>query len=402
MVVPLRYLSSQGFSGSGVGGVPAAQGLVGGVGVDGAGLAHRAGVLGVVVDDDAGADVAVVIDPLDVVDHQADAAEAGGRAELVELVVLDIVLVLAVIGHAVEQVSVPDAGGILAVAGACEQPPVVADRRGKKAERGVLAAAAHHRHIGHGVAPFFVEGVDRDGGRRAVDRDQIREAFLFIHLDALLDKELIAGQAVHQRFAALVPGGGVGHDGGVLGRVGGGRRRCVGDALLLLGHGRGGLRRRLGGRFLRRGGAGLHGFGRGGAAAPGNDQEAAERDGGQHGETEDAGQQRLAAGGGFPGGAAGRSAPRLLRRLGRFRLRVLRRGPAAGRVGALVRHGGFSFRQIRGVSDTPRIHQNFRGFLDAPPTRSGRLPGAYRAPYSSRTKRSSAAKLRRTFSVSMQ
>src|SRR5699024_7616841 len=53
----------------GVGGVPAAQGLVGGVGVDGAGLAHRAGVLGVVVDDDAGADVTVVIDPLDVVDH---------------------------------------------------------------------------------------------------------------------------------------------------------------------------------------------------------------------------------------------------------------------------------------------------------------------------------------------
>ena len=233
----------------GVGGVPAALLGVGGVGVDRAGLSHRAGVVGVVVDDDRRAQRAVVVDPLHVHHGQPDAAQAGAGAQQVELVVLHIVLVLAVVGHAVEQVAVIDAGRVLAVARAHQQPPAVVHRGRKIPGGGVHAAAAHHRHERHSV--LFcgrIHGVDRDHAACVVDRQQVGVALLCVQRQAIGGK--LRFQPGQRLCGVVVPGRRVLDLRRVLGGVARGRRHRGGRCRL-------GRRR---GACLRRGGGGRRGL----------------------------------------------------------------------------------------------------------------------------------------------
>ena len=190
---------------------------------------HRAGVVGVVVDDDRRAQRAVVVDPLHVHHGQPDAAQTGAGAQQVELVVLHIVLVLAVVGHAVEQVAVIDAGRVLAVARAHQQPPAVVHRGRKIPGGGVHAAAAHHRHERHSV--LFcgrIHGVDRDHAACVVDRQQVGVALLRVQRQAVGGK--LRFQPGQRLGGVIVPGRRVLDLRRVLGGVARGRRHRGGPA----------------------------------------------------------------------------------------------------------------------------------------------------------------------------
>ena len=144
---------------------------------------------------------------------------------------------LAVIRHSVEQIGIPDAGSVLAIARPGQQPPVIIDRRCKESQRGIRAAGAHHGHIRLGVVPLIVQRQYRHGRSRAVDRDHIGAAIFGTVFQPLALVKFIGSQLFHQGFAALIPKRWVHHLRGILGAVCG--RRCggIGNALFFLGHG---------------------------------------------------------------------------------------------------------------------------------------------------------------------
>lgn len=242
----VQVFGAPGVCGVRVGGVPAAQGFVFGVDLQGAGQAQGAGVLRVVVNDHRRADGAVFVDPANVGNGKADAAQRGLGAQLVELVVFQVVFVLGVVGHRVEQVRPVDAGGVLAVAGAGEQPPGIVHRGVEHAGGGVGPAAAHKGGVGPGVAARLVGRVDGGAAGGPVHAHKVGEALLHPGVKAL--EAGLGGQPVHKLDAGLGPG---------FLRVGGRLRGGLGLAPDGLG--------RFGARFGNRGRRG--GGGRGRAAA---------------------------------------------------------------------------------------------------------------------------------------
>ena len=155
-----------------------------------------------------------------------------------------------------EQVAAVDAGRILAVARAHQQPPAVVHGGGKIAGRGVRAAAADHGHKGYGVAAGGgVHGVDGDGPARVVDGQQVGVPLLGGQGHAVGGKLLF--QRRQHLLGVVVPDGGVfdhrcGAGRVVMGSCHGGHHgrlrrggRGGGGAVLRCGGGQGALQRGL-------------------------------------------------------------------------------------------------------------------------------------------------------------